>query len=68
MHATLILLLIISDTVIAPTIDLIRASVTNEEQRVFIKCHILPGSTVSEISKMLIKIPGPNVIKVSPGI
>jgi len=34
---TLILLLIISDLLIAPNIDPIRANVTNEEQRAFVK-------------------------------
>jgi len=63
MQTTLILLLIISDTVMAPNIDLFWASIANEEQRAFIKCHVLLCSTVPEISEMLTKIAGRNAIK-----
>ena len=51
MQTTLILLLIISEKALAPIIDPFRASVTIEEQRAFVKCHVLLGSTVPEISK-----------------
>ncbi len=47
----------------APNIDPLRASVTNEEQRAFIKYHVLLCSTLPEISKMLTKITGRNAIK-----
>jgi transposase len=63
MQTTLILLLIISDIVMAPNIDPLRASITNEEQRAFIKCHVLLCSTVPKISKMLTKIAGRKAIK-----
>ena len=63
MQTTLILLLIISDIVIPPNIDPLQISVNIEEQRAFIKCHVLLCSTVPEISKMLTKLASLNAIK-----
>ncbi len=63
MQTTLILLLIISHIIIPLNIDPLQISVTNEEQRAFIKCHVLLCYTVPEISKMLTKLAGLNAIK-----
>jgi transposase len=39
-----------------PKTDQLRASVTNQEQRAFIKCHVLLGTSTSDVYKMLEKI------------
>lgn len=58
MQYLLILVFLILDFASGPTVDPLRASVTPEEQRAFIKCHVLLGSSAHEIYAMLTKIAG----------
>ncbi len=56
MQSLLILLLLSTNSVYGPTVDPLRASVTNQDQRAFIKCHVLLGTPASEVCRMLATI------------
>jgi hypothetical protein len=58
MQYLLILVFLILDFASGPTVDHLRASVTPEEQRAFINCHVLLGSSAHEIYAILTKIAG----------
>ena len=58
MQYLLILVFLTLDFASGLTFDPIRASVTPEEQRAFIKCHVLLGSSAHEIYSILTKIAG----------
>jgi transposase len=50
------LLLLSAISVYGPKVDQLRESVTNQEQRAFIKCHVLLGTPAVEVHRMLDKI------------
>ena len=60
MQSVVILLLLIFDFTHGSTVDPLRASITKEEQRAFIKCHVLLCTSARQISQMLQKIAGRN--------
>src|SRR5256885_624284 len=62
MWCYIILALVFCCLVGGPKVDPLRASVTNEEQRAFIKCHVLLKTTAAEVNRMLKKIPGRNAL------
>ncbi len=63
MQSLLFFVLLISDFFNCPTINPLRASITNEEQRAFIKCHVLLRTMIPDFSPMLARIAGSNAIK-----
>ncbi len=56
MWTSLFYVLLIFNFVNAPNTDPLRASITNQEQRAFIKCHVLLDTPAAEVYSMLIKI------------
>ena len=56
MWTSLLYVLLIFNCVNAPNTDPLRASITNQEQRAFIKCHVLLDTPAAEVYSMLIKI------------
>ena len=56
MKYALILIVVLINYVFCPKVDPLRESITNEEQRVFIKFHYLLGDRAPQISNMLNKI------------
>lgn len=56
MWRIIILSAILFELVSAPKVDQLRESITKDDQRAFIKCHILLGDTAAEIYHMLEKI------------
>jgi len=55
MWSLVFLVLLSASFVHGPKVDPLRASVTNQEQRAFIKCHVLLNTPVVEVDKMLDK-------------
>jgi DNA-binding transcriptional regulator YhcF (GntR family) len=56
MWSNLMLLLILIKISISPKINELRATITEQDQRAFIKCHVLLGDSPQEIYHMLKKI------------
>ncbi len=48
--------LLSSYSVFSPKVDPIRASVTNKDQRAFIKCFVLFGTPASEFYSILVRV------------
>lgn len=62
MRFNLIFVLLICDFVYGPKVNPLRASITNSDQRAFIKCHVLLGTPASNVSSMLVRIAGSNAL------
>jgi transposase len=60
MWPQLIFVLLITDVVHGPATNPLRASVTEEDQRAFIKCQVLLSASVPDVCKMLTTIAGRN--------
>ncbi len=63
MQSLLFFMLLISDFVHGPTVNPLRASITTEERREFIKCHVLLRTSIRNVSSMVARIAGSNAIK-----
>jgi transposase len=62
MWSLVFLVLLSAIFVYGPKVDPLRASVTNQEQRAFIKYHVLLNTPVAEVNSMLDKIARRNAL------
>jgi hypothetical protein len=62
MWSLLFLVLLSAIFVYGPKVDPLRASITNQEQRAFIKCHVLLNTPVVNVYRMLNKIARRNAL------
>jgi len=62
MWSLVFLVLLSAIFVHGPKVDTLRASVANQGQRGFVKCHVLLNTPVAEVSSMLDKIAWRNAL------